>query len=138
MFDVPRPAVEETAEVFESAGSAPDSVPRPQFSQKHQRLHGNFSTPLLRERPTPPPTDGYSMGIDHSDAIFLKGKVGGSSVALPRRPESRFAFLRPTLRPAPPPQASNVVLHRSERRQGWSGEWNVASMQDVISKLRDL
>jgi len=120
-------------EVFGSAGHLPDAVPRhPQFSQKHQRLHGNFSAPLPRERPTQPPTNDYSGGIGHSDANFLEDK----EVVSPRRPESRLAFLR--LRPASPPSASNAVLHRSERRQGWSGEWNVASMQDVISGLRDL
>ncbi len=139
MFDFSRPAVEETVEVFESAGYAPDAVQRPQFSQKHQRLRGTFSAPLLRERPTQPPTDGYSGGIDHSDAIFLednKELESGSSVVSPRRPESRLTFLH--LRSSSAPPAPNVVLHRSERRQGWSGEWNVASMQDVISKLRDL
>jgi hypothetical protein len=138
MFDVSRPAVEETVEVFESAGYAPDAVPPPQFSQKHQRLHGTFSAPLLRERPTQPPTNRYSGGIDHSDTNFLEDNEpeSGSSVVSPRRPESRLAFLH--LRSASAPPAPNVVLHRSERRQGWSGEWNVASMQDVISRLRDL
>lgn len=136
MFDVSRPAVEETVEVFGSAGYAPDPVARPQFPQYHRRLIGNFSAPLLRERPTQP--HDYSGGIGHSDAIFLEGKEpeSGSSVVSPRRPESRLAFL--SLRPASPPPAPSAVLHRSERRQGWSGEWNVASMQDVISKLRDL
>jgi len=140
MFDVSRPAVEETVEVFESAGHALDAVPRPQFSQKHLSLHGNFSAPLLRERPTQPPTNGYSGRTDYSDAIPLEDKEpeSGSSVVSPRlgRPESRLAFLR--FRPASPPPAPTAVLHRSERRQGWSGEWNVASMQDVITKLRDL
>jgi len=133
MFDVSRPAVEETVEDFGSG-----SVPRPQFSRKHQRLHGTFSAPLLRERPTQPPTNGFSGGIGQSDANFLEDKEleSVSSVVSPRRPESRLAF--PHLRPASPSQAPNVYLHRSERRQGWSGEWNVGSMQDVISKLRDL
>lgn len=135
MFGVSRPAVEETVEVFESAGYAPD---RPQFSEKHQRLQGNFTTPLLRGRSTQPPTNGYPGGIGHSDANFLKDKEpeSGSSVVSPRRPESRLDFLR--LRPASPTPGRKAVLHRSERRQGWSGEWNVASMQDVISRLRDL
>ncbi|KAF8504572.1 hypothetical protein F5888DRAFT_1630983 [Russula emetica] len=137
MSDVSRLAVEGTVEVFESARYVPDAVPRPQFSQKHQRLHGSLSAPLLRERPTPP-TNGYSGGIDHSDAFCLEDiePESGSSVGSPRRPGSRLAFLR--LRPASPPPAPKAVLHRSERRQGWSGEWNVESMQDVISKLRDL
>jgi len=138
MSDVSRTAVEETVEVFESAGYAPDSVPPFQFSQKQPRLHGTFSAPSLRERPTQAPTFGYSGGIGHSGAICLEDKEPeiGSSVVPPRRPESRLAFLH--RRQASSPPAPNVVLHRSESRQGWSGEWNVASMQDVISKLRDL
>lgn len=136
MFDVPRPAVEETVEIFESAGYASDDIPLSQFSQKHLRLHGNFSAPLLHERPAQPPTNNFSGGIDYSDAISLEDRQPESRSVSPRRPESRLAFLR--LRPTSPPPAPNVVLHRSERRQGWSGEWNAASMQDVISKLRDL
>ena len=134
-FVVSRPAVEEAVEVFEPAGYAPDAVPRPGIFQRYQRLRGIFSAPLLRERSTQPPTNGYPGGIDHSDAISLEDieQESGSSGVSPRRPESRLTFLR--LRPPPVP---SVVLHRSERRQGWSGEWNVASMQDVISKLRDL
>jgi hypothetical protein len=132
MYDTSRPAVEETVEVFESAGYTPDAVPHPQFSRRHRRLHGTFSAPVLRERPTQPPTNGYS------DAIFLEDEEpkSGSSMVSPRRPESRLGFLH--VRSASHPPAPNVVLHRSERRQGWSGEWNVGSMQDVISKLRDL
>ncbi|THH14998.1 hypothetical protein EW146_g5410 [Bondarzewia mesenterica] len=30
------------------------------------------------------------------------------------------------------------LAHRREKRQGWSGEWNAASVQDVIVKLREL
>ena len=30
------------------------------------------------------------------------------------------------------------LAHRRERRQGWSGEWNAPSVQDVIVKLRGL
>jgi hypothetical protein len=110
VLDVSRPAVEKTVEVFESAGR------------------------------TQPPANGYSGGIDHSDAILFEGKEPeiGSPMVSPGRPESCLAFLR--FRPASPPPAPapDVVLHRSERRQGWSGEWNVSSMQDVISGLRDL
>ena len=135
-FDVSRPAVEETVDVFESAGYAPDVDSRPQFSQKHLRLHGNFSAPLIREPTAQPPTNDFSGGIDNSDSISLEDRQPESRSVSPRRPESRLAFLR--LRPASPPPAPKFVLHRSERRQGWSGEWNAASMQDVISKLRDL
>lgn len=137
MFGVSRPAVEETVEVFESAGYAPDAVPPPQSSQVHQRLRGTFSAPSLRERPIQPPTNDYSRGIDHPEAIFLEDKEPEMSpVISPKRPGSRLAFLH--VRSASSPPVTNAVLHRSERRQGWSGEWNVASMEDVISKLRDL
>jgi hypothetical protein len=136
LLEVTRPAVEKTVEVFES----PDAVPPPRFSQKHRYPHSRFSAPLLRERATQSPTDGYFEVIDHADAISFEEEgrelETGPLVVGPRRPESRLGFLR--LRPTSPPPASKVVSHRSERRQGWSGEWNVANMQDVISKLRDL
>jgi hypothetical protein len=134
-LEVPRPAVEKTVEVFES----PDAFPPPRFSQKHRRPNSRFSTPLLREGATQSPTDAYFEVIDHDDAISYeesKEPETGPLMVPPRRPESRLAFLR--LRPASPSPTPKVVSHRSERRQGWSGEWNVASMQDVISKLRDL
>ncbi|KAF8483623.1 hypothetical protein DFH94DRAFT_318432 [Russula ochroleuca] len=139
LSDAPRPAVEKTVEVFESTGYTPDAVSSPLFSQKHRYPHNKFSTSSLRERTALSPTNGYFEVIDHADAIsFEEGKMPetGPLMVFQRRPESRLAFLRP--RPASPSPVPNVVSHRSERRQGWSGEWNVASMQDVISKLRDL
>ncbi|KAI0312839.1 hypothetical protein OF83DRAFT_1066560 [Amylostereum chailletii] len=53
----------------------------------------------------------------------------------------------PTRRSRKPRSLSISVSSSSEhlpmppmptRRQGWSGEWNAASVQDVIVKLRDL
>lgn len=138
LSDVPRPAVEKTVEVFESTGCTPNALPSPLFSQRHRYPHSRFSSPL-RDCTGQSPTDGYFEVIDHADAIsFEEDRIleAGPLMVFPRRPESRLAFLRH--RPASPFPVPNVVSHRSERRQGWSGEWNVASMQDVISKLRDL
>ncbi|TFY51667.1 hypothetical protein EVG20_g10891, partial [Dentipellis fragilis] len=56
------------------------------------------------------------------------------------RSESRLAGLIRAERDGQA-QAQNpalLVAHRSERRQGWSGEWNAESVQDVIMRLRDL
>lgn len=139
LSDAPRPAVEKTVEVFESAGYVPEAVSSPPLSQRHRFPHSRSSVPLLRERAMPSSTDGYFDGIDHTDAITFeedKGAETGPLMVSPTRPESRLAFLR--LRPASPPPAPKVVSRRREQRQGWSGEWNVASMQDVISKLREL
>ena len=139
LLDVPRPAVEKTVEIFESTGYTPNGLPSPLFSQRHRYPHSRFSSHSLRDRTTQSPNDGYFEVIDHADAIsFEEDKMPetGPLMVFPSRPESRLAFLRH--RPASPFPVPNVVSHRSERRQGWSGEWNVASMQDVISKLRDL
>ncbi|KAI0056710.1 hypothetical protein BV25DRAFT_1545999 [Artomyces pyxidatus] len=57
-----------------------------------------------------------------------------SSMDLPPRSESRLQNLLDWT----PEQRAAASAHRSERRQGWSGEWNAASVQDVIVKLRDL
>ncbi|KAH9975514.1 hypothetical protein BGW80DRAFT_1457778 [Lactifluus volemus] len=44
-----------------------------------------------------------------------------------------FALDLPSLRRRnTAPSKRDAVFRRSERRQGWSGEWNAASMQDVI------
>ena len=140
LSDISRPAVEKTVEIFKSTGYRPDPVPPPQLSQKHRFPHSRFSAPLLRGRTAQAPTDGFFEMIDHADTISFEEDKGPETRPLmmdsSRRPESRLAFLR--LRPASPSPAPKVVSHRRERRQGWSGEWNVASMQDVISKLRDL
>jgi hypothetical protein len=139
LSDTSRPAVEKTVEVFESAGYIPEAVPSPPLSQRHRFPHGRSSAPLLRERAIPSSTDGYFDVIDHADGITSEEGKGAETEPLmvsPTRPESRMAFLR--LRPASPPPAPKVVSRRREQRQGWSGEWNVANMQDVISKLREL
>jgi hypothetical protein len=88
-----------------------------------------------------PRPDPYFEVDDHVDTVSVSledGKEPEDSPLMvsPPRSESRLAFLR--LRSATPSPEPRVYSHRSERRQGWSGEWNVASMQDVISKLRDL
>ncbi|KAI0029604.1 hypothetical protein K488DRAFT_88568 [Vararia minispora EC-137] len=56
---------------------------------------------------------------------------------LPSRSGSRIAqiFLRKLNAHE---EHEHTIAHRSERRQGWSGEWNAASVQDVIAKLREL
>ncbi|KAF8652544.1 hypothetical protein AX16_004356 [Volvariella volvacea WC 439] len=38
----------------------------------------------------------------------------------------------------PVEKKKDAVVTRREKRQGWSGEWNRADMQDVIKKLRNL
>jgi hypothetical protein len=139
LSDISRPAVEKTVEIFKSTGHTPDPVPSSQLSQKHRFPHSRLSVPLLRGRTTQAPTDGFFDVTDHADAISFeegKGPEAGPLIDSTRRSESRLAFLR--LRPASPPPAPKVVSHRRERRQGWSGEWNVGNMHDVISKLRDL
>lgn len=85
-----------------------------------------------------PHTYGYFEVDDHADAVSLEEPESYPLMASspPPRTESRLAFLRlrsPASSPTP-----DAVSHRSERRQGWSGEWNAANMQEVITKLRDL
>jgi hypothetical protein len=42
------------------------------------------------------------------------------------------------LLPSVPTGAESSGVRRKERKEGWSGEWNLDDMQDVIRKLRDL
>ena len=138
----PRPtSVEKTVEVFESnepTSSKTDAAPSHPLAQEHLRSHSESSISLSHEHPTQPRTNGYSEVDDHVDA--MSSEDGNERESYPLlvspRSESRLAFLR--LRPSSSSPEPSAVSHRSERRQGWSGEWNAASMQDVVSKLRDL
>ncbi len=137
--DGPQPAVETTVEVFETTEPPSSSSDASQFAQGHRRSHSESSISSSHERSMQPGTDEYSETDDHIDAISSEGtkeSESGPLLSPPPRSESRLAFLR--LRSASPSPEPSAVSHRSERRQGWSGEWNAASMQDVISKLRDL
>lgn|SRR6266850_864480 len=133
----PRPGVEKTVEFFETTEprpSSPDAAPS-------WHSHREPSISLPHDGSMQPRPDSYFEVDDHVDTVSVSledGKEPEDSPLMvsPPRSESRLAFLR--LRSAAPSPEPRVYSHRSERRQGWSGEWNVASMQDVISKLRDL
>ncbi|THH08310.1 hypothetical protein EW146_g9036 [Bondarzewia mesenterica] len=64
-------------------------------------------------------------------------KKNAGEDAMPPRSESRSANL---LGRGGERERLDVpeLAHRREKRQGWSGEWNAASVQDVIVKLREL
>ena len=42
------------------------------------------------------------------------------------------------LSPSTPTEEKSSGVRRKERKEGWSGEWNLSDMQDVIQRLRDL
>jgi hypothetical protein len=141
----PRPAVEKTAECLETTEpgpSSPDSeVASPRsFAQEHWDAHRELSISSPCECSTQRRPCGYFEVEDNVDAMSMTVEDGreseNHSTIQPPRSESRLAFLR--LRSATSSPEPRAVSHRSERRQGWSGEWNVGNMQDVISKLRDL
>ena len=138
----PRPtSAEKTVEVFEAnepTSPSTDAAPSHPLAQEHLRSHSETSISSSHERSTRPRTDGYVELDDHVDAVSREdGKEPESyPLLIPPRSESRLAFLR--LRPSASSPEPSAFSHRRERRQGWSGEWNAANMQDVISKLRDL
>jgi len=139
LADGPQPAIETTVEVFETTEPPSSSSDARQLAQGHRRSHSESSISSSHERSMQPGTDEYFETDDHIDAISSEGtkeSESGPLLSPPPRSESRLGFLR--LRAASPSPEPSAVSHRSERRQGWSGEWNAASMQDVISKLRDL
>ncbi|KAI0254451.1 hypothetical protein BJV78DRAFT_1152206 [Lactifluus subvellereus] len=136
--DVPQPAVEKAIEVFESIGRTPslrstsDAETHHPFAQEdHWCPRSEYAIFL--------PSQGFMQPCidvnDNADARSLKD-YDEQEVGVSSRPTSPLAFLR--LRQTAPSPGPKAVSHRSERRQGWSGEWNAASIQDVISKLRDL
>jgi len=145
----PRPAVEKTVdvEVFDESTTGPTSPccadpssPRSLCARKPWRSHSEYSISLPREHSAPLNAEGYFEADDLEDMVSVEGSREQAEtrplMVPPPRSESRLGFLR--LRPGASSPEPFVMSHRRERRQGWSGEWNAASMQDVISKLRDL
>jgi len=147
LFDVLPPAVQKTVEVFGSADHTTVSMdvaqPRPwesEFEQRRTRSHSESSIPLPCELASQSHANEYFEANDHigtASSVEDGHEPETSSLIIPQpRSESRMAFLRSRATVSSPEPGE--VLHRSERRQGWSGEWNAASMRIVISKLRDL
>jgi hypothetical protein len=138
----PPPSVAKTIEVFESMGLMPSlrstsdvEPPRPFAQQEYRRLPSESTLSLPFQRFMQPHTD-ECVEVDDHDDVNSHEDYKAQGVGVSSRPGSPLAFLR--LRHTAPSPDPNAVSHRSERRQGWSGEWNAASIQDVISKLRDL
>jgi len=144
LVDCPRhTSVEEPVEVFEANDSEPTSsgtgaAPSHPLAQAHFSSRSESSISLFHEHSTQSCTNGYFEVDDHIYAVSSEDGKGPESYPVLGSPrsESRSAFLR--LRPSTSSPEPGAVSHRSERRQGWSGEWNAPNMQDVISKLRDL
>ncbi|KAI0266433.1 hypothetical protein BC834DRAFT_128510 [Gloeopeniophorella convolvens] len=109
--------------------------------QRNRHSQSGFPIPRSRDHPVLARADTYFEVDDHpeiEDDDQDEERSMNAQADIPPRSESRLAILRlPILASSLEPE-SNAVSYRSERRQGWSGEWNSASMQDVISKLRDL
>jgi len=135
-------SVGRTVEIFETneftSSTTPDAAPPHPLAQEHLRSHNEPSIYSSYEHSTQPRINGYFEVGGHVDAVSSEDEKEPESYPLlvPPRSESRLAFLR--LRPSASSPEPGAVSHRRERRQGWSGEWNSANMQDVISKLRDL
>jgi hypothetical protein len=140
--DVPPPEVTQMIEVFESMGLMPQSrstggqaPPNPFAQQEHRQSCCELTLSLQRQRVMQPRADECFVVVDHTDANTLE-EYKEHTVSVSSRPGSPLALLR--LRHTASSPEPKAVSHRRERRQGWSGEWNAASMQEVISKLRDL
>jgi len=142
LVDCPRPtSVEKTVEDFETndpTSSSTDAAPSHPLAQAYLPSHSESSISLFHEHSTQSFTNGYFEVDDHINAVSPEDEKEPESypMLVPPRSESRTAFLH--LRPSACSPEPGAVSHRSERRQGWSGEWNAPNMQDVISKLRDL
>ncbi|KAI0051524.1 hypothetical protein FA95DRAFT_1554339 [Auriscalpium vulgare] len=124
---------------IESVAFAPadiGAVPRRRISHLRSRSEAAPSPRLgsFYERDYFENEDVYSV---RSDSQSEEPYYRPDSRADVPRSESRLGVLRNILGRGEREDAG-LVAHRSERRQGWSGEWNAASVQDVIVKLRDL
>jgi hypothetical protein len=136
------PVVTNTTEIFESTRPLPsprsiasnDTEPDHPFAQGYRRSSSEYPPDMQ-----PRTDESFAVGRDEVSSLESLEDYKEQSVNIFSRPTS--PLILPSLRrrnTSPSQHQHDAVLRRSERRQGWSGEWNAASMQDVISKLRDL
>lgn len=81
---------------------------------------------------------------DSPSPLTRSKSVSHSMMTAVVRPDSPFvdtvpiqSYLAAAVEPWETTTSSSIAA-RHERRQGWSGEWNVNDMQNVIQKLREL
>jgi hypothetical protein len=138
--DISQPVVTNTTEIFESTRQIPsprsvasiDTEPDHPFAQGHRRPSSEYRSDMQTRS-----DESFEVGRDEASFLDSLEDYKEQSVNVFSRPTS--PLILPSLRRRnTSPSKRDAVLRRRERRQGWSGEWNAASMQDVISKLRDL
>lgn len=145
MFEGPQDVVVEVSrkiEVFEYTDS-PKSLRR-------AASYGVLSPAVLQTANLPPrsqsvepfrrlPTHAMADMVEPSASHTIQHAKTSSSDTpfdLPPRSNSRLAQI--FLGKINADEEPRPVAYRSERRQGWSGEWNAATVQDVIVRLREL
>ncbi|KAF8179611.1 hypothetical protein BJ912DRAFT_639799 [Pholiota molesta] len=129
------PVILISAHPYSSTIPAPDAVssssdyisPSPVLST-YYRARGSGPPPSTSQRDLPSDSENrrsHWPRTPFAHAIEVEAVVAG-----------------PTYLAPPPPFAggagNGTTVRRSERRQGWSGEWNQPDMQDVIAKLRNI
>lgn len=117
--------------------------------------------PLLPERPSIPTFRPFTRDssldetlefqrpvdmtrVDSPSSLTHSKSVSHSMMTAAVRPDSPFvdtvpiqSYFAGAVGPKEATTSSSTAARR-ERRQGWSGEWNVNDMRDVIQKLREL
>ena len=89
----------------------------------------------LRHLPTPDLVNETSPFASHFEQ---HGSTTSSDTSFNQATRSNSRLAQILLGKLSADEEPRPIAHRSERRQGWSGEWNAASVQDVIVRLREL
>ncbi|KAH6901738.1 hypothetical protein BKA70DRAFT_1522009 [Coprinopsis sp. MPI-PUGE-AT-0042] len=98
------------------------------------------------------PVDGHGQSFESSDAVVspasqaIDGEAGAGKGEDPEAgpggvdvPEAGVTVVVDRCgSPIPRSESAMSGVYRSEKRQGWSGEWNQPHILDVIEKLRNL
>jgi hypothetical protein len=101
---------------------------------KPQMPRSRSAEAIGRQAPTP-----SDLNDDSDLGEMDEGERARLQADLPSRSGSRIAHIfQRRLVSHETRERAIAHTHRSERRQGWSGEWNAANVQDVIAKLREL
>lgn len=116
-----------------------DNIPSPAIAAEEVKSDTHHSRGKSEQIFTNPIPKSHLMTRSSSLKVRLKPSEGLFPPSQ-RSPAPFAPYFEDTnlLSPSAPMEEKSSGVRRKERKEGWSGEWNLSDMQDVIRRLRDL
>ncbi|KAJ3732396.1 hypothetical protein DFJ43DRAFT_1154408 [Lentinula guzmanii] len=148
------PSSTSTESKFKEAEDSPSSHsnkrPLPQIPKNETPSIATLNLPVVsgdlnKTTPRPPQTELDNTRLEPPSLSLTRSKsISHSMMMVAPRPDSPFIDVSGPMKSyfttalGTNQTMSSSAAGRSERAQGWSGQWNVDDIQDVIQKLREL